>query len=335
MSQPSISVVLPVYSGMDYLKLSVESVLHQITDGFDFEFLICDDCSKDESYTYLKTLKDPRVRLFKNDQNKGLFPTLNFLLKEASSDLIHLWAQDDIMLPHCLHETVKFHQQFPQVNFSFSRLQHIDQHGQLLEKPELFDNRTLSVQDHALSSILYGSIAGNIANVCLVKSAVEQVGYFDASMIYVGDFKMWCVLSKDQPVGMNGHVLVNVRRHSGQLSKNIDASYHKLNENYEVYQCFLQTLDQRYKKPAIQALKWKIYTMYFNQYLFILRSKRFDLASKYYQSLKKYEAVPMLAIRWLVIRILKVVGMEQKFYNFKFLKEINTIKNQDSATRSY
>ncbi len=323
-----ISVVLPVYTGMDFLQLSVESVLNQETKYFDFEFLICDDCSKDNSYEYLKGLKDSRIRLFKNKNNKGLFPTLNFLLKKTKTDLVHLWAQDDVMLKHCLRETLNFHKQYPNVNFSFSRLQHIDQNGKLLERPETFDNRTLSVQNHALSSIFYGSIAGNIANVCLVKKAVEKVGYFDASMIYVGDFKMWCLLSKDQPIGMNGNVLVNVRRHTGQLSKNIDASYYKLKENYEVYQCFLETLNDKFKRPAEKALRWKIYTMYFNQYLYILRSKKFDLAAKYYQALKRYDSIPKLAIRWFIIRILKIFRWDQKFYKYKFYDEINKLKNE-------
>jgi glycosyltransferase involved in cell wall biosynthesis len=323
---PLISVILPVYSGMEFLQLSVESVLNQEVEDFTFEFLICDDCSKDESYSYLKTIDDPRVKLFMNDSNKGLFPTLNFLLKQTSANLVHLWAQDDVMLPHCLRETVAFHKEFPNVNFSFSRLQHIDEHGKLLEKPDVFPNRTISVRDHALSSILYGSIAGNIANICLVKSAVEKVGYFDDSMIYVGDFKMWCVLSKDTPVGMNGSILVNVRRHRGQLSRNIDASYYKLKENYGVYQCFLDTLDADFKKPARKILKWKIYTMYFNQYLYILRKKRFKLASNYLEYLSTYESIPILGMRWFLMKVLKILRMDRRFYNYLFFEEIDKLK---------
>ncbi|MCK7590225.1 glycosyltransferase family 2 protein [Subsaxibacter sp. CAU 1640] len=325
---PSISVILPVYNGMGYLQLSVESVLNQLTGGFNFEFLICDDCSTDDSYAYLKTLDDSKVKLYKNEHNKGLFPTLNFLLKETTAPLVHLWAQDDVMLPNCLESTLRFHKDFPNVNFSFSRLQHINEHGVLLEKPDTFQNRTISVQDHAISSILYGSIAGNIANVCLVKEAVERLGYFDASMKYVGDFKMWCLLSKDKPVGMNGSILVNVRRHSGQLSRNINASYSKLIENYEVYKCFLGTLHEDFKKPAKRALKWKIYPMYFNQFLYILRNGNFKLASRYLKGLKRYDIIPFLFIRWLTVKVLKVTKLERHFFDYIFFDEIVTVKER-------
>jgi glycosyltransferase involved in cell wall biosynthesis len=324
--KPQISVVLPVYSGMAYLQESVESVLSQDDSDFDFEFLICDDCSKDTSFEYLSNLTDSRVKVFRNDKNKGLFPTLNFLIKEASADLVHLWAQDDIMQKHCLKETLKFHDEFPEVKFSFSRLQGIDAKGNLLKRPETFKNRMLSVEDHAISSLLYGSIAGNIANVCLVKKDCKAVGYFDETMVYVGDFKMWCLLSKETPIGMNGNILVHVRQHTGQLSRNLDASFYRLKENYEVYQCFLATLRPELRRQLNKAVKWKIYTTYLNQYFFILKNRRFDLAKRYLKELKKYDNLILLLLKWSIIRLLRLFKWEQKFYEFMFYKKIRSLK---------
>ncbi|MEH6535213.1 MAG: glycosyltransferase family 2 protein [Psychroserpens sp.] len=328
-TKPHISIVLPVYTGMAYLQQSVESVLNQDDSDFDFEFLICDDCSKDDSYTYLSSITDTRVKLFRNEKNKGLFPTLNFLIKNASADLLHLWAQDDVMLKNCLKETIKFHQEFPEVKFSFSRLQGIDASGNLLKRPDTFKNKTLSVQDHAVSSLLYGSIAGNIANVCLVKEDCKEVGYFDESMIYVGDFKMWCVLSKETPIGMNGNILVNVRQHTGQLSRNLDASFYRLKENYGVYQCFLSTLNPELRKQLNKTIKWKIYTTYVNQYLFILKSKKFDLAKRYVEELKKYDNINSIFFKWIIIRLLRFFRLEQKFYEFRFYKKIRSLKQNN------
>lgn len=321
-----ISVVLPVYTGMDYLQQSVESVLKQDDSGITFEFLICDDCSKDSSFEYLSSLKDPRIKLFKNEENLGLFPTLNFLIKKANSHLVHLWAQDDIMRENCLKETIKFHKEFPCVKFSFSRLQGIDASGNLLKLPETFKNRTLSVEDHAVSSLLFGSIAGNIANVCLVKEACKEVGYFDESMIYVGDFKMWCLLSKEAPIGMNGNLLVHVRQHKGQLSKSIEASFFRLKENYEVYQCFLSTLRPELSREVEKTIKWKVYTTYLNQYFFILKSKKFKLAKKYRKELKKYDSPVKLLFKWSIIRALRLLKLEQKFYENVFYKKIKKLK---------
>ncbi|BAO76198.1 glycosyltransferase family 2 protein [Winogradskyella sp. PG-2] len=328
-TKPHISVVLPVYTGMAFLQQSVESVLNQDDTGINFEFLICDDCSKDDSYQYLTTIKDSRVKIFRNEENKGLFPTLNFLIKNATSDLVHLWAQDDVMLKNCLKEMVGLHKEFPDVKFSFSRLQGIDADGNYLKSPELFKNKTLSVEDHAISSLLYGSIAGNIANVCLVKDACAEVGYFDESMIYVGDFKMWCLLSKDAPIGMYGNVLVNVRQHTGQLSRNLDASYYRMTENYEVYQCFLSTLRPQLREQLNKTIKWKIYPTYLNQYFFILKSKRFDLAKKYRKELNKYDNVFAMFFKWSIIRVLRLFKLEEKFYEVMFYNKIKKLKQKN------
>ena len=105
-----ISVLLPVYNGGEYLKQSLKSILNQ--EFADFEFLIMDDCSTDGSFEYLKSISDPRISLFENQQNRGLFFNLNYLIGLSTSSLIKLWAQDDIMYPQCLGSFVSFHKQY-------------------------------------------------------------------------------------------------------------------------------------------------------------------------------------------------------------------------------
>lgn len=322
--QPKIAVILPVYNGMKYLKQSVESVLNQELDNF--EFLICDDASQDSSFEYLKTLKDKRIKLFQNEKNKGLFPTLNFLTRKSQAKLIHLWAQDDIMYPDCLSETVKFHKNFPDASFSFSRWHTINDKGEITGQGFETEDHYLFPEGHALSSILYGSISGNIANVSLVKSELEKAGFFDESMRYAGDFDMWCKLTKTKPVGLSGKYLIQLRNHSGQLSKNMQASYYKLRENRQIYQCFLQTLKPALRKPARRALRWKIYTFYFTQYLHILKKRDFKLAKAYRKALARYDNLALLFMRWTVIRFLKLIKQEQRFYKTFFLNQIQKIR---------
>ena len=80
-----ISIILPVYNGEKYLKICVDSVLNQTYSNF--EFLIIDDCSTDSSWEYLNSLTDRRVKLFRNEKNKGLFFNLNF----HATDIYQNW----------------------------------------------------------------------------------------------------------------------------------------------------------------------------------------------------------------------------------------------------
>src|SRR5256885_76552 len=124
----SITVILPVYNpGTEYLRLSIESVLNQTME--DFEFIICDDCSTDDSYETISSYTDHRINKIRNEKNLGLFETLNKMIKMSKGSLIKLWSQDDIMMPECLEETVAFHNRYQDISFSYSDRIYIDEHG--------------------------------------------------------------------------------------------------------------------------------------------------------------------------------------------------------------
>ncbi len=156
-----ISVVLPVYNGGEYLKLSVSSVLQQ--DLQNFELIMLDDCSTDGSFEWLEDLEDKRIRLMRNDINRGLFYNLNKMISISEGALIKLWAQDDIMYPICLSAIVNFHQRHPDLGFSYSARHIIDSAGKPLVDSRV-DNTPEIVSRELHSKIAYhtGSIAGNI-----------------------------------------------------------------------------------------------------------------------------------------------------------------------------
>ena len=167
-----ISVILPVYNGGTYLKLSVESVLNQQYENF--ELLILDDYSNDGSREYLDGLSDKRIVYFKNKSNKGLFYNLNLLTEKSTTNLIKLWAQDDIMYPECLGTVTAFHEANPGISFSYSGRTIIDENGIVIPN-SIVDNtpEIVSFDLHARIAFFTGSIAGNISNVCINKEKLN------------------------------------------------------------------------------------------------------------------------------------------------------------------
>ena len=185
---------------MKYLDLSVQSVLNQ--QHKDLEFLILDDYSTDGSWKYLQSLKDDRIKIWRNGQNKGLFYNLNFLIKKSNGNLIKLWSQDDIMRFDCIHEVLLFHSRYPQIGFSYTDRIYINSNGKHLNINKLDTTPELiSTELHTQIAFITGSIAGNIANVTLTKKALDTVGLFNENMRISGDFEMWVRLAKDHPVG--------------------------------------------------------------------------------------------------------------------------------------
>lgn len=298
-----ISVILPVYNGKPYLKDSVESVLKQ--NFRDFEFIILDDCSTDGSYEYLKSLDDPRIKLLRNEKNKGLFPNLNMLISASDTPLIKIWSQDDIMYPDCLQEFVNFHAQH-EVGFSYSNRDRIDEHGIL--KPVLPEDKTPAIISTALHSrIAYytGSIAGNIANVCLNRKALNNSGLFDESMKISGDFYMWVKLAEKNRTGFISKALLQLRDHSGQLSRK--ESYYKFHiiEDLVVYRYLDGYAGEKEKVEGhANLLQYKM-LFYFTVMMKAFAKADFDTAFGIRKALATYISVPRLALNFVKYKLLK------------------------------
>lgn len=231
---PSISIILATYNGIKYIDKSITSVLQQQFN--DFEFLIIDDCSGDGTWEYLQSLKDERIKLYRNEKNRGLFYNLNFLIKKCHSPIIKIWSQDDVMYPDCINEVILFHHLHPEIGFSYSDRDYIDADNKKMDVTRKDDTpEIVSTELHTEIAFITGSIAGNIANVAINKSMLDIVGLFNENMKISGDFEMWIRLAKNYPVGFIKKPLVQLRNHKEQLSGQEKYFIYHLKEDIEAY----------------------------------------------------------------------------------------------------
>lgn len=114
-NNPEISVVMSVYNSESYLKESVDSILNQTFT--DFEFILTDDSSTDNSLAILEqyALKDKRITLLKNIQNSGLATNLNKMISISKGKYIARMDADDISLPERLQKQYDFMENKPDV----------------------------------------------------------------------------------------------------------------------------------------------------------------------------------------------------------------------------
>ena len=310
---PDISVVLPVYNGMRHLEESVASVLGQTLQNFDF--IICDDCSTDESYAYLAALNDPRIRLSRNESNLGLFKTLNNLIRQADTPYVHLWAQDDVMSGNCLEESLAFHTSHPDLPLSFSSLSLIDDNGIIVSQVPLWEEvEYVTDEHHAITSIMSGCMPGNISTVTVTKEDVVRVGFFDETMKFSGDFDMWCKMSRGKGIGHIGKRLIKLRAHSGQLSMQKHMQIYRLRESQKILADFYSRVNPKDKKRAHFALQWRIATSFFNELVFLARKADILEARQYWSELKRHYALVPLFFRWVIVKFLRTIKLERYFY---------------------
>lgn len=297
-TQPLISVVLPVYNGGDYLKEAVHSVLQQ--SHHHFEFLILDDCSTDDSWEFLKALRDNRIRLYRNERNKGLFYNLNFLIKESKGSLIKLWSQDDIMYPDCLECFANFHAVHNDLGFSYSGRDIINEQGCIItplgkdETPVI-----ISTELHARIAFFTGSIAGNIANVCIRKQALEKVGLFDESMKISADFDMWVRLAKHYNTGFIPEKLIQLRDHKGQLSRKEEFYINHVREDLKVYRYLESYVDVKVRKEGRAVMRKHKLVFYYTLMVKSLLKGKIKPAVQFVKELARYDNFALLTLHFL------------------------------------
>ncbi len=302
--EPAISVILPVYNGGSYLPLSVQSVLNQTFQHF--EFLIVDDCSSDGSLDYVDGLNDPRIQLFRNERNRGLFFNLNFLIGKSRGSLIKLWAQDDVMYPCCLKRFVDFHLANPGIGFSYSGRDIIDEYGKVLQNNTIDETPALiSTALHTRIAYYTGSIAGNIANVCINKAAFDKVGEFNEKMKISADFEMWVRLAKDHPTGFIPEKLIQLRDHPKQLSRKASLYLEHAKEDLTVYSYLNSYVSEVQKAEGRKLMRSHKLVFYYTLMLKELIGGNLNNAYKFYRAISGVDSFFKISLSFFRIKILK------------------------------
>lgn len=100
MTNPFFTIAIPAYSRLNYLKEAINSVLNQ--SFRDFELIIIDDYSTENIWDYLLTIKDERVKIFRNQKNLGLVHNWRRCIEEATGKWFKFLMADDVIFKDSL-----------------------------------------------------------------------------------------------------------------------------------------------------------------------------------------------------------------------------------------
>lgn len=101
-----VSIIMPSWNTGNYIAESIESVLNQTYENW--ELLIVDDCSTDNTDSVVASFDDKRIRYFKNKKNSGAALTRNRAIRKANGEWIAFLDSDDLWSPEKLEKQVKF-----------------------------------------------------------------------------------------------------------------------------------------------------------------------------------------------------------------------------------
>lgn len=212
---PKITVLMSVYNGEKYLHEATLSILNQ-TFG-DFEFLIVDDGSTDNTWQILNdyAVQDNRILLMRNKKNIGLTRSLNKCLAVAQGKYIARMDADDISLPDRFATQIEI-METSQVDICGTAMQIIDNNQNIIgimgPKEKVDSDLPASILDES-TWLLHPTIM-------MSRSALEEVGGYNPYICYAQDFDLWArMFLARKRATVIPIALVQYREHLSQISK--------------------------------------------------------------------------------------------------------------------
>ena len=184
---PSVSICLPVYNGARFLKIAIESVLSQTYT--DYELIICDDCSGDNTLEIARSFGDPRIKVYKNEKNLGLVGNWNRAFSYAHGKYVKLMMQDDILHADAIAKQVELLEMHPEASICIGNTSVINELGEVVvERRRFKEDGVISGIKFAKKTLMGRNLYCEPPNVMLRNELIKKIGPIDDSFTYAPDW---------------------------------------------------------------------------------------------------------------------------------------------------
>ena len=211
MKTPAVSVVMAVFNGMPWLTETLASLRGQTFT--DFEVVLIDDGSTDDTAETLRTAADADVRFRVITQaNQGLVASLNRGIAEARGTLIARLDSDDLAMPDRLAMQVDFMRRHPGVAVVGSAIRIIDAEG-VAHRRQAYP----CAPEEVRSALLCGCALAHPA-VMMRREVVQAVGGYRESFRHAEDYDLWLRLAEKHELANLPQELLRYRQHGSSVS---------------------------------------------------------------------------------------------------------------------
>lgn len=214
MTEPLVSIIIPVFNGKEFIALTIESCIKQ--SHTKLEILILDDASRDNSIECIiaRFKKDNRIKIFKNKDNLGFIKNVNKGISLSHGDYLLVLGQDDLLPKDHIQKALNEFDD--ETSFVFYGSKIIDETGEEIGEIKCFEDGEL-IDLHKLSR-------NNPVNSCGLlmsrKKLVTSGSYFECSRYpNYGEWNLWIRLTNSGKVKFSNSSVTFYRRHTNNMTK--------------------------------------------------------------------------------------------------------------------
>lgn len=203
-----VSVIIPTYNRSELLKKAIESLENQSHQNF--EIIIIDDCSTDDTAEVVRGMDDERIIYLRHDTNKGGSEARNTGIKQATGSFIGFLDSDDQWLPDKLERQLKQFEGQPDVGVVYTGVQVVDEHNQPTRKI------VPAYKGEILPKLFESNCIDTTSSVLVKREVLDQVQGFDASLPSCQDWDLYIRLAQVTKFDFVKESLVLFYHHSGE-----------------------------------------------------------------------------------------------------------------------
>lgn len=196
-----ISVLMTVYSEEQFISSSVNSILSQSYKNF--EFIIINDFSRDNTYNILKNIKDKRLRIYNLNKRYGRTNALNFGLKKCKYKIIAIQDADDFSYKNRFLLQLKKLNNDKSLGLVASRVKYIDDDGNKIDNSKVYFSKNLNNLKFR-NFITHSSVMFN-------RDKISKSFLYDKKYKYAQDYKMILTFLKLSKIFIFNKQLVKIR----------------------------------------------------------------------------------------------------------------------------
>tara|TARA_B100002051_G_C16730741_1_gene638074 strand:+ start:895 stop:1812 length:918 start_codon:yes stop_codon:yes gene_type:complete len=207
--KPKVSVLMNCYNSERFIKKSINSVINQTYKNW--ELIIWDDGSKDNTYKIISKFKDKRIKVFRNTKNLGLGPSRIKAQKKLKGDYIAILDSDNIFMKSKLKKQIQEFKKNKNVSFVATGYSLIDSNDKKIGHYDIELNKNF------ISYLCTSNIFAH-SSIMYKKDIAKKVGWYSKKLEYAQDYDLTMKLLRKYNCKLIREKLVKIRDHSNNMS---------------------------------------------------------------------------------------------------------------------
>ena len=208
-TRPSISIVIPTRNRLRFLEESLRSIRDQTFS--EWEVIVVDDCSSDQTWRWLASIQDPRVRPFRTEKPSERSAARNRGLEVARGEFVLFLDDDDRLMPGALQYLIGWHRRKPDAIAVIGGRCEFDDHGHRRRAP----HSIIPVKRGAWEEIMFGWIPG-VGQSSIRTMTVRDVGGWNSRFAAAEHHDLWLRVSRLGKAMVVPGVVLECRAHGAQ-----------------------------------------------------------------------------------------------------------------------